>query len=141
VAPGHHQHDRQQAGDRQRIVSDAGLAEPSGPRRRLRVHVLGDAICVDDGHEPVAEDDEVEHEDRAQHERVEDQPEEFDAIQPQRHAGDERDEQDRHGGEREGARRRAGIQLTESGEDQGEEGRREWRPSARWRARRFVHRG
>ena len=36
---------------------------------------------------------------------------------------------------------RAGIELPEAGEEQGEEGGREWRPRAPRRALRFVHRG
>ena len=46
----------------------------------------------------------------------------------------EREQQDRAGRERQRAHRRAGIELAESGEDQGEECRRERRPRARSRA-------
>ena len=42
--------------------------------------------------------------------------------------------EDRRGGEGQGAHRRAGIELAETGEDQREERRREWRPGARSRA-------
>ena len=80
-------------------------------------------------------------EDRAQHERVEDQPEELDPVEPDRDPATEGDEQDGRGREGQRARRRAGIQLAEPGEDQREEGGREWRPRTRSRPLRFVHRG
>ena len=69
------------------------------------------------------------------------EPEQLDPVEPDRDPAAEGDEQDGCGGEGERARRRAGIQLAEPGEDQGEEGGREWRPRTRSRPLRFVHRG
>ena len=65
----------------------------------------------------------------------------FDVVDAQDHPGAEGDGEDRTRGEREGAHRRARIQLTEAWEDQGKEGGGERGPLARSCALRFVHRG
>ena len=54
VAAGHDQHDREQAGDRQRVArgSGPGPSRPS-PEAACGVHVLGDPVGVDDRDEPV----------------------------------------------------------------------------------------
>ena len=70
-----------------------------------------------------------------------DEPDQLEPVQPQHDPGEQRDEQDRRGGEGEGAARRAGVEVAESGEEQGEEGRRERGPCARSRLLRVVHRG
>ena len=62
-------------------------------------------------------------------------------FHPKADAGQQRDRQDRHGREGEGPHRRAGIPLPETGEQQGEKGRREGGAGARSRLLRFVHRG
>ena len=55
--------------------------------------------------------------------------------------GSEGEQQDRRRREGERAHRRAGIELPEPGEDQGEERGRERRPGARSRLLRLLHRG
>ena len=71
----------------------------------------------------------------------EDQAEQVEPVHPQEDPGAQRDEQDRRRRERQGAHRRAGVELAETGEDQGEERRGERRPGARSRLLRCLHRG
>ena len=141
MAAHHHQQDGQQPGDRQVVARAALAAGARDDAGGMGVHVLGDAVGVDDRDQPVQQDDDVEHEDRAQHERVEDEPEQLDPVEPDRDPAAEGDEQDGCGREGERPRRRAGIQLAKPGEDQREEGGGKRRPRTRSRPLRFVHRG
>ena len=119
------------------------LASPSAAiaRGAVAVQVLGDPVRVDDRDESIEQRDDVEHEGRAQDERVEDQPDELDPIETQDDPGEQRNQQDRRRGKRKGTAGRARVQVAESGEEQGEERRRERRPAARSRVLRLVHRG
>ena len=140
VAAGHDQHDGEQAGGGQRVARQPGLAESSVAGHRVGVQVLGHAVGIDDRDQPVQQRDEVEDEDRGQQERAEQQRDELDPVHPQQDARAEGDQQDGRGGEAEGARRRAGVELAKARKDQGKECRREWRPGARSRPLRFLHR-
>ena len=130
-----------------RPAIDSGLrpnrARPARPSPEAAggVEVLGDAVGVDDGDEPVDEDAEVDDEDRIEDGRVDQEAEQRDLVDAEDDPGRERERQDRAGGEGQRAHRRTGIELAESGEDQREESGRERRPRARSRALWFVHRG
>ena len=62
MAGGHDQQDGQQAGDRQRAAPQACPAGAAIAGGRLGIHELGDPIRVDDRHDPVDEDHQVEDE-------------------------------------------------------------------------------
>ena len=143
MAAGHDQDDGEEPRDRQRVPAEPGEARRPviRPGRRRAVQVLGDAVGVDDGDQPVQQDAEVEDEDRIEDRRVDQEAEQRDPVDPQDHPRAEREDEDRPGREGQGAQRGTGVELTESGEDQGEEGGRERRPVTRSRALRFVHRG
>ncbi len=141
MAAGHDQDDREQAGDRGEVAGDARPPGLAGAGRGRVVEVLGDPVGIDDRDEPVDQDGEVDHEDGVEDARVDEEAEQRDAVDAQDRPGAECQEQDGTGREGQRAHRRSGIELAESGEDQGEECRSERRPRARSRALRFVHRG
>jgi hypothetical protein len=141
VAAGHHQHDRHEPRDRQRVAAEPSPAGSTVARRIRRVEELGHAVGVDDRHEPVDEDAEVDDEDRVEHGRVNEEAEQGDPVDADDGPGRERQGEDRPGREGQRAHGRASIQLTQAGEDQGEEGSRERRPRARSRPLWFLHRG
>ena len=105
------------------------------------VEERGHPIGVDDRDQPVDEDREVDEEDRVEDRRVDQEPEQGDPVDAEDGPGRERQQEDRPSREGQRAERRAGVQLTETGEDEREESSRERRPRARSRALRFVHRG
>ncbi len=113
----------------------------AGATRVVRIEEFGDPIRVDDRDDPVDDDDQVHDEDRLEEEDVEDESDHRRAVHPQQQTGAEGDEQDRRRRERERPHGRAGIQLTQSREDQGEEGGPEWRAVPRSRLLRWLHRG
>ena len=84
------------------------------------VEVLGDPVGVDDRDEPVDQDDEVEHEDRHQDARVDEEPEQRDPVDAQDDPGAEREQQDRRRPRRPG--RAAGRRHT-AGRGRGRSGR------------------
>ena len=141
VAAGHDQDDRQETGEREGIASAAGPPGAAVTRGRGGVQVVGDPVRVDDRDQAVEEDAEVDDEDGVEDGRVDEEAEEGDLVEPEDHPGAQREGQDRGGREGQGAQGRTGVELAESGKDQREEGRGEWRPRARSRALRFVHRG
>ena len=121
-------------------IRRAGPSRPS-PLVTVTIEELRHAVGIDDGHDAVREQEQVDDEHRLEEEGVQDEADEIGAIHAQPEPGDERDEQDRHAREPESPRVGTGIGMTEAREDQGEEGRREWRTVARWRLLRSLHRG
>jgi hypothetical protein len=140
VAAGHHQQHREETRQGEHVARHPGAAQAPVAGGGVGVDVLGAAVGVDDRDQPVEQRDDVDDEDRRQREGVEHEAEQLQAVHPQQHAGAQRDEQDGHGGEAERAHRRAGIELAESREDQGQERRRERRLGARSRLLRGLHR-
>ena len=141
MTAGHDEHDREETGDGERVLRDAGPARPAIGGCEDSVEVLGDAVGIDDGDQAVDQDPEIDHEDGIEHGRIDEQPEQRDPVETQDRPGAQGKGEDGRGRECEGTHRRTGVQMPESREDQGEECRREGRPRAPSRALRFVHRG
>jgi hypothetical protein len=107
MAAGHDQEHGQQAGNGQRVPWDPGRSQPAITRGTEGVQVLGDPKGINRRDESIHEGDEIEDEDGAQQQGVEDQSDELDPVQPQHDPCEERDQQDRRRGKGEGATRRA----------------------------------
>ena len=142
MAAGHHEDDREQAGDRERVDARRGRPEPAAAARVERVEVAGHPVGVDDRDDPVEQDEEVEDEDAGQDPRREDEAEQVVPVHPEgdaRPAG--RSRRIGRRGEPEGALVGAGIGMSEPGKEQGEERGGERRRAARPRLLRVLHRG
>ena len=140
VGAGHHQEDRGEPGERQRAARQPDRAEPAVARGGLGVHVLGDAIRVDDGDQAIDQDHDIDPEDAADERGVEGHLEQVQAVHPQEEPAAQGDQEDRRRREGERAQRRTGVELAEAGEDQGQECRREGGLRTRPSALRVLHR-
>jgi len=104
---------------------------PPVTRCHRGIQVVGDAVGIDDGDEPVDQDGEIDDEDRVEDARVDEEPEQRDPVDADEHPDGEGESEDRPGREDQGPDRSAGIQLAQSGEEEREECCREGRPRAR----------
>ncbi len=127
-----------EAGDRQRIDRGPGSAEATTAGSLGRVEEVGHPVGVDGRHDPIDEDEDVE--DLDEPEVLEGDPGQVEDVRPQPDPGPEGEQEDRRGGEADGALIGAGVGVTETGEDQGKERRREGRAVPRLRLLRVRHR-
>jgi len=121
VATGHHEHDGQEAGDRQGAEREPGAPESPTARSVHRVEEPGDLPRIHRGHDPVEEEGDVGHQQADQHRLVDQERQQVHLVHPEEDPARQGKREQRRGGEGEGAHVGARIRMAEAREQQGQE--------------------
>jgi hypothetical protein len=128
MGAGHHDEDGEQPTDRDDLERGDAPALLHGPARGGRdarlirlVEEAGHVPRVDGGDDPVDEQDDVHGEHRLEDDLLGEERQQVGAVRAQDDTRDERDDQQRRGGKGECTRVRAGIGMSQPGEQQGQE--------------------